>query len=34
MRYGELIQEFVDGVPPRLNATITATCGVYYFYNS
>jgi hypothetical protein len=31
---GLSVQELADGVPTRLGATVTATCGAYYFYDS
>lgn len=31
---GLAVQELADGVPWRLNATVTVTCGAYYFYDS
>ena len=31
---GLAVQELEDGVPTRLNTTVTVTCGAYYFYDS
>ena len=31
---GLAVQELADGVPTQLGATVTVTCGAYYFYDS
>jgi hypothetical protein len=31
---GLAVQELADGVPTRLGAAVTVTCGAYYFYDS
>ena len=31
---GLAVQELADHVPTRLNATVTVTCGAFYFYDS
>jgi UDP-MurNAc hydroxylase len=31
---GLAVQELADGVPTQLSATVTVTCGAYYFYDS